>query len=177
MSNTVWIMRDYMKCTGCRRCEIACSLYHEKKIWPEASRIRIFMLVPGLEVPHLCTQCHDYPCVEACPTEPKALSVNQKTGAVMVDRDLCISCGKCIRACPGHVPFLHPGDNKATICDLCGGDPQCVKVCQEAGYDCLRAIPYPVGQGEAVHHRVYAKTPKKITEGLTALVFGEKMEV
>ena len=45
-----WIARDYLKCSGCRKCEIACSLFHEKRIWPEASRIRVFMLVPGAEV-------------------------------------------------------------------------------------------------------------------------------
>ena len=32
------------------------------------------MLVPGTEFPHLCTQCEDYPCVEACTF--KALGVN-----------------------------------------------------------------------------------------------------
>lgn len=32
-----WIMRDYVKCSGCRRCEIVCSLHREGKIWPEAS--------------------------------------------------------------------------------------------------------------------------------------------
>ncbi len=35
------------KCSGCRLCEIACSLEHEGIIWPEASRIRIFELLPG----------------------------------------------------------------------------------------------------------------------------------
>ncbi len=173
----VWVMRDYQKCSGCRRCEIACSLYHEKKIWPEASRIRIFMLAPGLEVPHLCAQCHDYPCVESCPTKPKALSVDEKTGAVLVDSKLCISCRKCIEACPGRVPFLHPATRKSTICDLCNGDPQCVKACRETGFNCLSLVQYEKGQGEALYHRVYAKPPKNITEGLSKLIFGEKMEV
>ncbi|MEM3872145.1 MAG: 4Fe-4S dicluster domain-containing protein [Nitrososphaeria archaeon] len=158
-------------------CEIACSLSHEGRIWPEASRIRVFMYAPGIEFPHLCAQCHDYPCVEACPTKPKALSVDEKTGAVHVDREKCISCGNCIRACPGHVPFLHPRDNKATICDLCNGDPQCVKICREAGFDCLNVVKYDRGQGEALNYRVYARHPKAIAEGLTELMFGEKMEV
>ena len=176
-SKQIWIARDFPKCTGCRRCEIACSLYHEKKIWPEASMVRVFMLAPGLEYPHLCTQCHDYPCVESCPTEPKALSVDEKTGAVLVDRNLCISCMKCIKACPGHIPFLHPKDNKSTICDLCNGDPQCVKVCQEAKYDVLRTIQQDKGKGDALIFKVYAKTPKEITEGLSALIYGKNFEV
>ena len=83
----IWIVRDYLKCSGCRKCEIACSLFHENKIWPEASRIRVFMLVPGVEVPHLCAQCDDYPCVESCPVN--ALSVSEETGAVLVDKEKC----------------------------------------------------------------------------------------
>lgn len=79
----VWIGRDYERCSGCRRCKIACSLSHEGLIWPEASRIRVFMLVPGVEVPHLCFQCEDYPCIDACPTG--ALSINPETGAVETD--------------------------------------------------------------------------------------------
>jgi len=26
---SIWIVRDYENCTGCRRCELACSLHHE----------------------------------------------------------------------------------------------------------------------------------------------------
>jgi Fe-S-cluster-containing hydrogenase component 2 len=42
------------------------------------------MPFPGLEVPHLCAQCDDYPCVKSCPAG--ALSVDDKTTAVIVDR-------------------------------------------------------------------------------------------
>jgi len=42
------------------------------------------MLVPGIEIPHLCTQCPDYPCVDACPVD--ALSINKETEAVIVDK-------------------------------------------------------------------------------------------
>jgi len=63
--NPIWIVRDYESCTGCRRCELACSLHHEGWFWPEASRVRVFMPFPGVEVPHLCAQCDDYLCVEA----------------------------------------------------------------------------------------------------------------
>lgn len=77
----IWIARDYLRCSGCRLCEIACSLSHEGMIWPEASRIRIFMLAPGAEVPHLCAQCDGYPCVASCPYD--ALSVDEKIGAVL----------------------------------------------------------------------------------------------
>ena len=166
----IWIARDYSKCSGCRRCEIACSLFHEGRIWPEASRIRVFMLIPGVEVPHLCVQCEDYPCVEACSV--KALSVNQKTGAVVVDKEKCTGCGLCINACPGKIPHIHPTENYALICDLCGGNPQCVKVCQEGGWKALTIVE----REEDYSYKVYARTVEEITKDLTVKLYGEKGE-
>ena len=165
----IWIYRNYINCSGCRRCEIACSLNHEGKIWPEASRIRVFMLVPGIEIPHLCVQCHDYPCVNACPVG--ALSTNRETGAVLVDREKCIACGRCIDACPGKIPYIHPRDNYAVICDLCDGDPKCVKVCSEGGWNALQLIRGFVGYSA----KLYAKTPEEITKDLVRIIYGEEI--
>jgi len=170
MSNPIWIVRDYIRCTGCQRCEIACSLHHEGWIWPEASRIRIFMPFPGVEVPHLCAQCDDYPCVESCPVE--ALKVDENTGAVLVDQETCTSCGQCLEACPGKVPILHPETNKAVICDLCNGDPECVKVCEEAGYDALRLVHEDVGPQKKVH----SIEPDILAKDLAINLYGEKGE-
>ena len=166
----IWIFRDYERCSGCRRCEIACSLKHEGRIWPEASRVRVFMLIPGLEIPHLCTQCPDYPCVSACPF--KALTVDEKTGAVLVDVDKCTGCGKCIDACPGKVPFIHPRMKYAVICDLCGGEPECVKVCMEAGYNALIKVPRVASQV----YKVYARKPEDIVRDLALKIYGEEWE-
>jgi len=138
-------------------------------MWPEASRVRVFMPFPGLEVPHLCAQCQDYPCVKSCPVQ--ALSTDGN-GAVLVDREKCTSCGSCIRACPGTVPYLHPGDNKATICDLCGGDPECVKVCIEAGYNALTLT----NEGPNIHRKLYSRDPVEVARDLAIKLFGEKGE-
>jgi len=165
-----WIFRDYARCTGCRRCEIVCSVKHDAWIWPEASRVRVFMLFPGVEVPHLCAQCDDYPCVKSCPVN--ALSINERTSAVIVDREKCISCGACIKACPGEVPFLHPGDTKSTICDLCDGDPQCVSVCQEAGYNALNLVR----ERQSTSRKLYSRKPEDVSKDLAVNLFGEKGE-
>jgi len=170
MTKNIWIVRDYLKCTGCRCCEIACSLFHEDWIWPEASRIRVFMPYPGVEVPHLCAQCDDYPCVKSCPVD--ALSVDENTTAVLVDRDKCISCSRCIDACPGNVPFLHPKDNKATICNLCDGDPECTKVCTEAKYDAI----YVVEEEQSVHRKLFARKPIDVAKDLAVNLYAEKGE-
>jgi carbon-monoxide dehydrogenase iron sulfur subunit len=169
MVKHVWIARDPSACSGCRRCELACSMHHEGWMWPEASRVRVFMPFPGLEVPHLCAQCQDYPCVNACPVQALSKDAN---GAVAVDREKCISCGACIRACPGTVPFLHPGDNKATICDLCGGEPRCVEMCAEAGYNALTIVD----EGPSVHRKLYSRDPFEVARDLAIKFFGEKGE-
>ena len=159
-----------MKCSGCRLCEIACSMKHEGRLWPEASRVRVFMLVPGAEAPHLCTQCSDYPCVSSCPQN--ALSVDDETGAVIVDGEKCISCGACIKACPGEIPHLHPEGDRVVICDLCGGDPECAKVCTAAGY---RALTIGT-RTSSKNYDLYAIKPEEITKNLVINLYGEKGE-
>jgi len=166
--NHTWIERNYEKCSGCRRCEIFCSLYHEGKIWPEASRVRIFMFIPGVEIPHLCFQCHDYPCVEECPEN--ALSVDDKTGAVLVDEERCTSCGVCIDVCPGNVPHLHPTENYIVICDLCGGNPKCVVTCQEGKWDALKLLDLK----DKDFGKKPAKIPEELTKEVAREILGEK---
>jgi len=166
----IWIARDYAKCSGCRKCEVACSLFHEKKIWPEASRIRVFMLIPGAEIPHFCALCHDHPCVESCAYN--AVSVSETTGAILVDKEKCTACGACITACPGRIPHLHPTENYALICDLCGGNPQCAKVCHEGRWDALWIADRHADYGYS--WRLYARRPEEILKDLVINQFGEK---
>jgi Fe-S-cluster-containing hydrogenase component 2 len=142
-------------------------------MWPEASRVRVFMLVPGVEIPHLCAQCHDYPCVAACPVN--ALSVSEETIAVLVDAAACTGCGQCIPACPGQVPFLHPATNTAVICDLCDGAPECVAVCQEARFDALVALRERKDRVN-MNRKLFAQPPEAVTADVAVNLFGEKAE-
>lgn len=163
-----WIVRDYLNCSGCRSCEIACTLSHEGQIWPEASRVRVFMLIPGVEIPHLCAQCHDYPCVASCPFD--ALSVNEGTSAVIVDKEHCTACGQCMTACPGQIPHLHPTKEYMLICDLCDGDPQCAKVCTDAGFNALRVVE----EVKSVSHKLFSKTPDQLTRQVAENLYLDK---
>jgi Fe-S-cluster-containing dehydrogenase component len=65
--------------------------------------------------------------VAACPTE--ALFKDETTGAVLLHPDDCIGCSACVDACPFGMAILHLETGLALICDLCGGDPACVKRC------------------------------------------------
>lgn len=163
-----WINRIYENCSGCRKCEIACSIFHESSIWPEASRIRIFMLIPGIEIPHLCFQCEDYPCVENCPTN--ALSIDNSTQTVKVEEEKCTACGTCIEVCPGSIPHLHPERKKIVICDFCGGNPQCVKVCQESNWKALELVK----RDKNISYKSLAKTPLELTKITATKLIGEK---
>lgn len=169
MAERIWIFRNILRCSGCRLCEIACALHHEGRIWPEASRIRVFELVPGINVPHLCAQCDDYPCAKICPTG--ALYTDGVTGAVLVDATKCVKCGKCISACPGKVPRILPQKSHVIICDLCGGSPACVAACEEAGHGALRLI-----RGVAPKdYKVFARDPWEISKEYSSQVYCEEV--
>jgi Fe-S-cluster-containing hydrogenase component 2 len=48
---------------------------------------------------------------------------------VLLHADECIGCASCVDACPFGMAALHLETGLAVICDLCGGDPACVKRC------------------------------------------------
>jgi len=124
------------KCTGCRACEVFCSLSHEGQAIPELSRIKVWKAeARNTFLPIVCPPCTERPCLSACPEEG-ALSLRQD-GAVVVEESLCTGCCKCLRACELGAITLHRLEGrgkhgKAVVlkCDLCDGEPWCVKVCQ-----------------------------------------------
>ncbi|KYH31795.1 4Fe-4S dicluster domain-containing protein [Neomoorella mulderi] len=120
---------DLVNCTGCRMCEIWCSVIHEHAVNPKKSRIRVVLNgLPEQPVPVVCQQCKNASCADACPL--KAISYHEKSGAWVVDEKRCNGCGLCVEACPFGAITLHPERNVAIKCDLCGGNPQCVAYCQ-----------------------------------------------
>ena len=121
---------DSNKCVGCRLCEITCSLSHSQVINPERSCIRINRNHENqFDDAIYCHQCENTPCIGVC--EYEALSRDDNTNAIIVEKDNCIACQNCIQACPYSTPKLDPSKEFILICDLCGGAPECVEVCPE----------------------------------------------
>lgn len=130
------IMIDPDKCMGCRSCENICALYHENEVGTSLARIHVLKdwREPGSSieaefVPMTCRQCPNPMCALSCPVD--AITVDAKTGARVVDQDKCIGCEICLGACPFDPPRIQANRTikKAFKCDLCGGEPMCVKVC------------------------------------------------
>jgi carbon-monoxide dehydrogenase iron sulfur subunit len=115
-------------CSGCRACEVACVAHHDGRFGTAAARIHVVKIEPlGVDQPHVCRMCRHAPCVAACPAG--ALGVDELTGAIRLVTEACIGCANCVDACPFGVATVHPETGLALICDLCGGDPACVKRC------------------------------------------------
>jgi aldehyde:ferredoxin oxidoreductase len=115
-------------CSGCRACEVACVVHHDGRFGTAAARIRVAKVESeGIDRPNVCHLCQPAPCVEACPGE--ALTKDTTTGTVLLRADDCTGCGTCVDACPFEAIALHPDSDLPLICDLCGGDPACVKRC------------------------------------------------
>jgi len=48
---------------------------------------------------------------------------------MVVDYDLCIGCKLCVAACPFGGMGIDVAQRKVMKCDLCDGEPYCVKFC------------------------------------------------
>lgn len=132
------LMVNYQKCTGCRQCELVCSVVHEGVSNPSRSRIKVMKWESeGLYIPMSCQQCEDAPCMNVCPV--KAISRDRDVGFVQVDYDICIGCRSCVAACPFGAMNFDVIGNRVIKCDLCGGDPQCVRFCEEKAVDYVHA--------------------------------------
>jgi Fe-S-cluster-containing hydrogenase component 2 len=48
----------------------------------------------------------------------------------IIEEEKCNGCMTCVNECPFQGITYDKVNKKAIKCDLCGGDPMCVKVCQ-----------------------------------------------
>lgn len=99
--------RDFSsRCVKCGRCIQACPY---AAIVPAGQDAGSAVGSPILDLRNqACRLCHDFPCIEACPTEALrdvAAVEDVAMGYAVIDEDLCIAlqgmrCEVCYRACP-----------------------------------------------------------------------------
>jgi Fe-S-cluster-containing hydrogenase component 2 len=159
---------DPLKCDGCKECETACAAKHSgsRKI----ARKRIGVLDGGPRngeekasffVPSTCQQCTDPPCMAICPK--KAIKRDHDPDRVVLDTSLCVGCTMCVSACPtGSMAFAHDV-GLPYKCELCDGDPECVRVCEKRALEYLPSykLHHPRARQSAL--RLLAAAGSKVT--------------
>lgn len=133
------LLVDAARCTGCVSCVLACSVAHDGVYSYEGARIRIVKDAErATATPRVCIQCDAAPCIPACPVG--ALSRDDGTGAIYLSVNLCIHCRRCAVVCPFDGIHWNETEGIPVICDLCGGEPECVLFCR---------FPQAIRYGEA----------------------------
>lgn len=162
-----YIVVDTKKCTGCMSCMMACSLAHEGVINPALSRIQIkknvFGCFPKNDIEqYVCHQCEKPECMAVCPKD--AIYIDEATGARIIDKEKCIGCKACIKACP-YQPSRIAYDSvnkKALKCDLCQDTPYwdesgchlaCISACSIKAIQFTTEIPEQSEDGYHVNLR------------------------
>ncbi len=136
------------KCSGCKTCEMVCAIKHFGVTNPKKSAVRVLITYPHpvVRMPIVCSQCKKAPCEDACPVG--ALSRND--GVVHLDEDVCISCYRCIEACPFGAVYAHDDCAFPIKCDMCDGSPECVKHCPKSA---LLLLPeYSLGSANRLNN-------------------------
>jgi len=126
-------MRNQLKinpvpCTACLSCVMACSQYHKNATGSEYSALQL--IVDPFNGDHHfnhCRQCVEALCAAACPVH--SISWAESFRAWVLNPETCIHCGRCVDACPFDALPWPDHDDVPIKCDLCEGDPECVKAC------------------------------------------------
>lgn len=158
------ILFDSSLCTACKGCQVACKCWNNLPSPTELNANKFtgtYQNPPDLNGDtrliitfneqeggkkgiewafgrRSCQHCTEAPCASVCPEA--AIHVDEETGMVTLDQDLCVGCQYCSIACPFDVPhYSKLEDGLRTVVNKCTGcvdrieqglSPACVTTCQ-----------------------------------------------
>ena len=147
---------DNEKCTGCMICELVCALKNTGQWHPALSRIKVVAdRKRELFLPMVCAHCIDPFCVDACLMN--VIAKDPRTGLTIRNESACIGCRACEISCPFGSCLYDYTTDTVVNCDLCQGDPICVKYCP---FDALRYI----SQAEAAGQKREQMAAKRVAQ-------------
>lgn len=129
---------DLDRCIGCYSCEVACKNENGVALgvsWNKVLTVGPTGKFPDVKMyflPTMCQECSDPPCIGVCPA---AATYKREDGVTLIDRDKCIGCKRCMKACPYGARSFNKDAGVVEKCTTCiqlrdvGEDPACVKNC------------------------------------------------
>ena len=112
---------------GCSACEQACVERRGNDLGEAGVIKAIHAETVDFHGATTCIQCSQPACAEVCPTG--AIHKSKTSGIVQINKEKCVGCGLCTLVCPYGGIYYDLNKDKATKCDLCEGEPECVKAC------------------------------------------------
>lgn len=130
---------DLDRCIDCSGCVVSCKTINGVALGK--SRVEVYKMGPSGEYPNLemytmpvmCQQCENPSCAESCPTS--ACAKSEEDGVVYIDKDMCMGCKSCERACPYSTLLFNEELHVMDKCNLCEGlrendeMPACARNC------------------------------------------------
>lgn len=124
-------VENMQKCIGCYSCMLACARNVYKSFSPRKSAIQV-RTKGGMQtkfVANICRACQHPACAESC---PEGALRPRPGGGVILKKDLCTGCGKCVEGCPTGSIGFDEEKNLPITCLHCG---LCTKFCP---HECLK---------------------------------------
>ncbi len=129
-----------------------CSFFRSGKVGRSGARVKVVKIEEmGIDFPVICRQCKERYC-KRCPESAVQI---ESLGQVVVAPTLCNACGICERLCP--IGAIELYEEIPHVCDLCGGDPKCVKECA------MNAISFNPDERDTISLKSFKKKSKGLS--------------
>ena len=118
----------------------------------------------------VCRDCHTHDCIRGVRGGADARHAGQRgceLGLFLPAKVGNLDCTLCLDKCPGQAVTFHPTTREPLICDMCDGDPACVKVCPSGtimfkGVKMAAIQPEQIAAGLSVPYRARRKPDEEI---------------